>query len=353
MIYYFGKTFSDSVTLQRLEDVTCEKCGTSYAYVLTRHGEGSGTAPYLIGQTSAANRAAKAAEAEALKRLDGEAELVPCPDCGWVNEELVRRFRRGRFRRAWWIILIVIFLGVVGYTATRSTIEDMFGFNSEMPRRIAIGLLALAAVTPLVVLAIRGLLRRRINPNRDHPQPPRLPKLTPPALVAGDVDEDGEATLEAVSREEEEWDDGWVYFRLGAVALPERCAACGEPTSVCFELPVKLGADGGLPVGLCLDCGPTYRRRWWLVFLLTTSCTLLLSWLIGVLFDFDQFGRMSLIFTFGVIGGLLLGIITAGLTVKPYRFRTFDLNRGIYKLRARSEDYENALDEAARAADGW
>ena len=64
MPVFVAKEITSIVAGQRIEAVKCEKCGTAFYYELTRVGVGKGSAPYLIGQTSASNRAAAAAKRE-------------------------------------------------------------------------------------------------------------------------------------------------------------------------------------------------------------------------------------------------------------------------------------------------
>jgi hypothetical protein len=56
-----GKVFTAGQTGSRLQDVACEKCKTKFCYELVRTGVGKGSAVYMIGQTSAKNRASNAA----------------------------------------------------------------------------------------------------------------------------------------------------------------------------------------------------------------------------------------------------------------------------------------------------
>ena len=82
----------------RLVRVQCDKCGCEYFYELARVGSGQAHAPYAIGTRIAARRAEERAQRDLAKRLENDAELVPCPKCAWINAELVSRYRRGRYR---------------------------------------------------------------------------------------------------------------------------------------------------------------------------------------------------------------------------------------------------------------
>src|SRR3954464_13576384 len=91
---YVGKDYSSTVSGRRLVSVVCEKCQTSYRYELTRQGHGSASSPYFLFADDLEDRAADRAQGNLAKRLDREAELVPCPKCYWINQDLVNRYRR-------------------------------------------------------------------------------------------------------------------------------------------------------------------------------------------------------------------------------------------------------------------
>ena len=63
----------------RLVRVQCDKCGCEYFYELARVGSGQAHAPYAIGTRIALRRAEERAQRDLAKRLENDAELVPCP----------------------------------------------------------------------------------------------------------------------------------------------------------------------------------------------------------------------------------------------------------------------------------
>src|SRR5262245_32162294 len=98
MFLYFGKTFHSATAGALTVGVQCEQCQCEYFYQLTRIGTGAGSAAYNLGQTSASARAENESRHDLERRLAEEAELVPCPRCQWINDELVRGYRLGRYR---------------------------------------------------------------------------------------------------------------------------------------------------------------------------------------------------------------------------------------------------------------
>src|ERR1044071_4157460 len=98
MFVYVGKRFTATATGRRIVEVRCDKCQAQYFYELLRQATGTASAPYYLGQNSAARRSEKIAQKRLAKRLAAESDLVGCPSCKWVNEELVRGYRRMRYR---------------------------------------------------------------------------------------------------------------------------------------------------------------------------------------------------------------------------------------------------------------
>ena len=49
-----------------------------------------------------------AARKDLARRLERESEMVPCPKCQWVNEDLIARYRRRKYRPLAWITLAIL-----------------------------------------------------------------------------------------------------------------------------------------------------------------------------------------------------------------------------------------------------
>jgi hypothetical protein len=98
MFIYYGKTFESSRAGGCVVGVVCDNCGGTYYYELARIGTGAHTAPYGIGTSSASQKAHDQSETDLQRRLAVEAELVPCPKCHWISDELVKGYRLGRYR---------------------------------------------------------------------------------------------------------------------------------------------------------------------------------------------------------------------------------------------------------------
>src|SRR5213079_1790864 len=98
MFLYYGKTFEAARAGECVVGVVCDKCGCQYYYELARIGTGASTASYGIGASRASQKSHDQSEIDLRRRLGMEAELVPCPRCNWINDELVQGYRLGRYR---------------------------------------------------------------------------------------------------------------------------------------------------------------------------------------------------------------------------------------------------------------
>ena len=97
----------------RMVRVACARCECEYFYKFTRVGTGTGTAHYGLGVGRATATANKEAQKDLDRRLATEAELVPCPKCNWINDELIAGFRCGRYRNLGQAAKLIAGIGVI------------------------------------------------------------------------------------------------------------------------------------------------------------------------------------------------------------------------------------------------
>src|SRR5829696_6431955 len=94
----YRSTMSATVT----KHVTCENCSCSYTYEMTRSATGQGTSVLWLDNEGAESRAQERAAKSLERQLRTGCDLVPCPDCGWVQRDMAPRVRARH--------LIVLFL---------------------------------------------------------------------------------------------------------------------------------------------------------------------------------------------------------------------------------------------------
>ncbi|HYE18487.1 MAG TPA: hypothetical protein VEA69_08585 [Tepidisphaeraceae bacterium] len=366
MIAYVAKSINSLVAGRQLRQVDCEKCGAEYYYELVRVGMGQASAPYYVGQKWAAKRAERAAERAVAKRLACESEMVPCPKCNWVSASMVERYRRRRYGTGWVMMIVLLTaLGLLGVPVI-VTVEE--GPRGPRPGDVRPYVMAAAYTSPLIlsavwVLAIRSMLRQRIDPNRTFPSAPLLPPGTPPAMVRRTDPRTGEERLEAVPQqvraEEEELRPGqvggeWVTYRAGQVAFPAACCVCtGAPTTT-YSVPFKVSEADEVNVPLCRGCARGLKLKWWVIALaaagVVAGVLAIVAW--GGVVKADATGR-AILFTIGCVFGVPVAVaIVPAMLCKPYRIKVVDGDRGIFRLTATNPEFVRAMRKQVREAEG-
>ena len=354
MIHYFGKNLTATTAGRRIEEVICEKCATQYYYELLRMGVGEASAPYYLFQNSASDRARRAAARDMAHRLDREAELVPCPSCNWVNQDLVVRYRRRLYRRAPWLGLILMIAGLIAAPVAAAVLTDSLGHRSSVPRVTMVLIIALSLLCPSCVLWIRSLLRRRINPNETYPRQPRVPLGTPPALMTRRDSRTGEHTLEPAVKglDQQEQDNRWLIFRPGELRFPRICCVCLGSASTSYSSPFKVSEGGELEVPLCGRCAWRLRYRWWMVALAVATATTALAALpAAALPRLDHTGRWMLFGTSALFMSIFAVAILPNRICRPYRLRILDRDRGIVRFAAANPRFTELLVRRVRGSE--
>jgi hypothetical protein len=353
MLIFVGKVFTSTAFGRRLETVICEKCSTRYHYVLSRIGIGQGSAAYLMGQQSASNRAMDASRANLAKRLNREAELVPCPRCHWVNEDLIQRHRKTLYRRAPKLMMIVGGVLFLAGLLISTPLFDIYGYNSKLPGLIISMFLWLALISPVVILLIRRNLRMRVDPNHTYPGSPQLPLGTPPALVEKLDPKSGQPVLEPVANQPELPGNAgeWAVFRPGQIFFPPVCCFCLSQATKTYTAPFKVShKDVVFSLPLCAACSKKLMIRWCLAALFILVVTLggsgLLVWMIP---GGDAFGHWMMFCILGLFAGLFGVAMFPNWICRPYRSKVVDSDRGIVKLAVKNQSYTDLLIEQARA----
>jgi hypothetical protein len=192
------------------------------------------------------------------RRLSEEAELVPCPQCYWVNEDLVEGYRRSRYQRLGSFAFGVGFFGTVislicGWFTSLGPPAD----RRALPYCLYVGP-ALFVSLAAGMLLLQYWLRGRIRPNRSFPLAPELPPGSPPALVRGGST--GELTPARVDNWEDPARNDWLYFRVGQQSLPRRCCECLGITSK--DRPQESSTDDAIQLDIphCEDCARKTQR---------------------------------------------------------------------------------------------
>jgi len=335
---YFGEQFEVSHTGNQVATVICDKCNCEYYYELARVGTGMANAHYGIGSAAAARRADSKSQVDLKKRLDFEAELVPCPKCFWINEDLVDGYRRGKFRNASWVAfafalggtllsLVCVWFASMGPPADRGILPYlMYGGP------------AVSIVVGLAIFLISRLMRKTIRPNRNFPFAPKLPAGTPPAYVINEVGEIGKTVPHSNLVE------GWQTFQLGRHELPDECCVCLEQASPKHSIKLAVETSLVLDVPRCISCAGRSRRSFFLIWLLVSAISVIVVSALCVILGFQAevfwivFGGLATI-------ALALASYVAGSITAPVKMRVKDKSRGIVTVRFRNPEYAGKIED--------
>jgi hypothetical protein len=335
-VHYHAKQINAERVGGRMVRVVCTRCGCEFFYKFTRIGKGSSQAPYGLGVDRATRKANEKAQKDLDRRLASEAELVPCPKCNWVNDELVAGFRRGSYRRLGAAAALIAAAGV----AIGIVIGFAFGFTAP-------AVLPYALIIPTVLLVIgggllllRAGLRGRIRPNQDHPLPPKLPPGSPPALL-----KDPESGKFVLARQEPLLIDAaqdWCDFQIGRHNWPLLCCDCLQPTPLHGGHRLKVTTTLRLTIPRCSDCSQSAERHYRRFLWNGTLAAIIATAVIVLPFNLDWL-------EFGLITAALL-IVSLGITIfvarkmtAPARIAGGDRSRGVVRLRFRNADYARAV----------
>jgi hypothetical protein len=336
---YVGKTFTATATGSAIRDVRCERCRCEYHYELARTGVGRASAPYYLGQRSAAARAERGAANDLRKKLGRDHELVPCPGCGWVDSEAIRHVRRRSHRWAY-TLMIVPGVALAGSAIIALGVYlDRYAKPGDYNEPVEWGLVAVAACAALA--AMRWFLASRIDPNAGYPRYPEPLPGTPPALYAVAAP-DGSTRYELARPDDAPAPPGeWVQVQLMRCALPDACVRCLAEPERTFHTP--LDSPSNLEAPLCRACDRSIRRRWWgwtaVTILVVPALCLPLLWVPGA----DETGRWIL---WGIVALFATVFAVAGIPrwrVMPYRMRWVDRERGVVRLWFENPAYTRRL----------
>jgi hypothetical protein len=342
MFVYVGKRFDAAQVGACFVGVNCAKCNCEYYYQLSRIGTGSGTAPYMIGQGFAASSAEEQSRRDLENRLKSEAELVPCPKCNWINDELVDGYRCGNYRG---FSKAALFGGVLGVAITLVFCWAMSSPRGPQSDRNAapyflLGGLILTASYASGLMLVQTLLRRRIRPNRDFPRPPTLPPGTPPALIK---DPSSGALIPAMPVDLMK-NDGWIDFQIGRHLFPLLCCECLKPATTQHAIAIPLNESLKIEIPRCSSCATrpqsTGGRGGWILF---GAIGLLAGGMAFSIWKFDAAVTCA-------INAALLTLFFAAVALMAYFLKgepmhgpiesgVVDVSRGVVRLRFRNPEY--------------
>jgi hypothetical protein len=342
MFIYFGKRFRSEHVGERVIGVACAKCGNEYFYELSRMGIGIGSAPYGLGVGAAARAAQEQSQHDLGQRLRLEAELVPCPKCYWINEDLVQGYRRGRYQRLASFAIGVGFFGTVisliaawfisiGPPADRGALRYCLYYGPALFVSFAVGMFLL-----------QYWLRSRIRPNRYFPLAPKVPPGSPPALVRDESS--GELIPARVHNPENTARNDWHYFRIGQQHLPRLCCECLGviPEDQARKSPAA--ETNQLDIPHCKDCAREAEKAYQRILLVVFLGSALIGSGIALFVDATPYWFWVITVSFSFLS-VCLGMYVASVITAPAKVAIVDRNRCLVKVRFRNAEYGRVVAE--------
>lgn len=334
MVLYFQRRIETATVGSGIASVQCRKCGCDYHYELTRIGTGSSVAPYAIGSASAERSAQQQSRKDLASRLGGEAELVPCPNCNWINNDLVAGYRRSRYRQLGWLAAIIAFFGTVcclfcAWFVANGPAAD----RNALPYFLIYGPIFCLCLAGTSIL-VRNWLRALIRPNQHFPLAPQLPPGTPPALIANE----STGEFEVVDTPKPINSGEWYEFQIGRHHFPEICCVCMGNTQLTSPYANQVASTIELKLPRCAACARNANVGYWQIWILAAIVGLALSFGGTSLIGFGQEEYWVISVTLAIVS-LALASYLASQSTMPVAIRNADASRGILKLRFRNSRY--------------
>ena len=336
MLFYYGKQFESANVGGRLVRVECDHCQCVYHYQLARVGEGAANSHFGIGNTAAAESAEDRARQNLKQRLVDEAELVPCPKCNWINEELVEGYRQSQYRGAGGCALAIGLVGTVS-----SLICAWCAFAGPIPEEKALPYFLFVGPAIFISIAVailfyRRLARSLIRPNRNFPLPPKLPEGTPPALI--DNIETGELQPFPTKIDPIKTSNDWIDFQIWRSEFPPICCVCLKKDSPDHAYKLDFYKEIKVSVPRCADCHRAARQKYLRIFAKAFLIALLVSCTPLFLIKLDPVWFWFLIVSLPLISyGLACAI--AGTCTEPASLSFKDVSRGTTRIHFGNPDY--------------
>lgn len=165
---YFSTIVTATVSGQETKLANCNHCGEQYAYVVQVTTSAEASAPYMLFQADAANRAQKDAARQLERELEAAVDPVPCPNCAYYSAFFATWLRKHRFEWMWNLglgmtliptAILAFFIAIIAFVVAN-------GLHIEWSVREDEILVGLAIFAPgLGLLFLRKLLISGYDPN--------------------------------------------------------------------------------------------------------------------------------------------------------------------------------------------
>jgi hypothetical protein len=151
-----------------LKLVCCEACAVGYVYRMNRSVQQMETSSFFLNNAGAEAGAASKAEAQLRDELERSVDAVPCPACGWYQQNMLRKART-EHRQGMLYAGIYLTVGVIALALIGVVINTFAGLanNPLMSWRIFWGMFVAMTIPGLALIAARFALAARYDPNSE------------------------------------------------------------------------------------------------------------------------------------------------------------------------------------------
>jgi hypothetical protein len=157
MLIPLGQVSTATLKGKAYKNRLCECCNAEFFYLVEREAIGSGSSLLFLDNQGARDRAAANAEKSLQAVLDKAFEIVHCPQCGWLQKEMVAAERKKRFK--WCINTSLVFSMILLMYSLY-----LFGMHSKNSYLVFLSALASA----LAGLGLGIFWRIKHDPNQGH-----------------------------------------------------------------------------------------------------------------------------------------------------------------------------------------
>jgi hypothetical protein len=157
-IFYAGTRYFSYLEGSVPKVVKCEECGRQYVYLFYARSTGVAESPYLLNEEGAQQSSREQATFTLSYELEHGISVVPCPNCGRIQEHMFPLVAQSKYG---WIGGIVLTLGVVAGLAFLAAIMATTKLGSNLGNDVLIGVLACWGVVAIFVLAAVAVQRRK------------------------------------------------------------------------------------------------------------------------------------------------------------------------------------------------
>lgn len=340
MLFYWDNKFQNESVGEKKVYIQCKQCQFVYFYLLTRIGYGSDIAPYWIGNESAKQNAQKKSRQNLGERLDEEAEPVPCPQCGWINIDLIEGYRKTRYRFFDSIAIFIVLVGSAIFLITSWFLSIGPAVDRWLVPYCLIGGPLVSFGVGMLLILLRDWLRGLIQPYRDFQRTGKLPIGTPPALIWNPTTNKFQLADQTCARIQPVED--WVEFWIGRDSLPKVCCGCLGPSTKGCEIPCKLTQALALQIPFCSDCKKKSDLQMIKIGFISLALGYLAQATVMSVFPV-QLQDPWLIWMLVAVTIPFISLTIASNWVKQVSARRVDTDRAITRLRFRNRDYQQAV----------